>query len=309
MLDVIIALSPALLAAAWMFGVRAIALCLVSAFSCAFFEWAYRKLLKKSREVGDLSAIVTGMLLSFCLPVTAPLWVPVVGALFAIVLVKQLFGGIGKNFMNPALAARAFLFSWPVIMSNWIMPMSHSSFFDFSLVDAVSTATPLSMLHVGTLPSSAFELKAVISGYVGGSIGEISSVALIAGGLYLLWRRVISWRIPVTFLATVAVVTFVFPRGGNNNLEWMLWNLFSGGLMLGAIFMATDYVTSPVTPKGQLIFGVGCGLITVFIRYFGSYPEGVTYAILVMNACVWLLDKIGTPRRFGKITQKGGDAK
>jgi electron transport complex protein RnfD len=308
MLDVIIALCPALLAAAWMFGVRAIVLCAVSSATCAFFEWAYRKLLHKSREVGDLSSIVTGMLLSFCLPVTVPLWIPVVGALFAIVLVKQLFGGIGKNFMNPALAARAFLFSWPVIMSNWIMPMSHSSFLDFSLTDAVSTATPMSLLHAGTLPSVSFELKAVISGYVGGSMGEISSIALIVGGLYLLWRRVISCRIPCAYLLTVAVVTFAFPRGGNDRLDWMLWNLFSGGLMLGAIFMATDYVTSPVTPKGQLIFGIGCGLLTVFIRYFGSYPEGVSYAILVMNACVWLIDKLGTPKRFGTTKPKGGAA-
>jgi electron transport complex protein RnfD len=305
MLDVIAALAPAILAAAWIFGVRALVLIAVSVVSCVFFEWGYRKLLKKSNDTGDLSAVVTGVLLSLCLPVSVPVWIPVVGAFFSIVLVKQLFGGIGKNFMNPALAGRAFLFSWPVIMTTWKLPMSYNGFFDFSLADAATGATPLSFLRAGKLPEGVTLLNAAV-GQIGGSIGEISVVALVLGGLYLLWRKVISWRIPGMYILTVAVLTFAFPKSGIGNLDWMLWNLCSGGLMLGAIFMATDYVTSPVTPKGQIIFGIGCGALTVFIRYFGSYPEGVSYSILIMNATVWLLDRVGKPKRFGEVKSKEG---
>jgi len=298
MLDVIFALMPALLAGTWIFGFRVIVVTLISVASCVFFEWGYRKLLKKSNDIKDLSAVVTGILLAFVLPPTIPLWIPVLGALFAIVLVKQLFGGIGKNFMNPALAARAFLFSYPLLMNTWVMPLTYSSFFNLSTADAVTGATPLSYLHNGVLPEFP-TLTQAFWGIVGGTIGEISTFALLLGLLYLILRRIISIRIPLTYILTVAVVTFLFPQGGIARLDWMLWNLLSGGLMLGAIFMATDFVTSPITPKGQIYFGIGCGLITVFIRYFGSYPEGVTYAILIMNACVWLLDKVGFPKRFG----------
>jgi electron transport complex protein RnfD len=301
MKDVAAALMPALLVAAWMFGVQAIAVTLVSVASCVFFEWGYRKLLKKSNDVKDWSAVVTGILLSYCLPVSVPFWIPVVGGFFAIVVVKQLFGGIGKNFMNPALAGRAFLFSWPVLMTTWVKPQQYRSlaeFFKFYGADAVTGATPMSFLHSGKLPEG-ITLQQAFIGQIGGSLGEVSAAALLLGGAYLIWRGVISWRIPVTYLGTVAVVTIIAPRGGIANLDWMLWNLTSGGLMLGAIFMATDYVTSPVTPRGQLIFGVGCGLLTVLIRYFGSYPEGVSYSILVMNALVWLIDKTAMPRRFG----------
>lgn len=294
MLDVIIALVPALIASVIFFGWKALLVTAVSVVACAVFESAYRRLLKKPDTVGDLSAIVTGMLLAFTLPPTAPWWVAVIGALFAIVLVKQLFGGIGKNFLNPALAGRAFLLaSYAVIMTSWKAPA-------FANVDAATYATPLASLHAGVL--SDVSLGAMFLGNVGGCIGEVSALALLLGGAWLVYRKVITVRIPAAFIGTVAVLTLIFSRG-NNHFMWMLQNLFSGGLLLGAIFMATDYCTSPVTPKGQIIYGIGCGLITVLIRYFGSFPEGVSYAILIMNLTVWMLDKATAPRRFGVVKE------
>jgi electron transport complex protein RnfD len=280
----------------YVFGFRALAITLVSVAACVFFEWGYRKIMKRPDSVGDLSAVVTGMLLAFCIPANVPYWLPVIGAFFAIVIVKQLYGGIGKNFVNPALAARAFLFSWPVIMTTWMTPGSYGSIFNFG-ADAVTSATPMASLHQCILPDIG--LTSMFLGNIGGSLGEVSALALILGGIYLVARKVISCRIPLIYILTVAVITFIFPKGGNGNLEWMLYNLLGGGLMLGAIFMATDYSTSPITVKGQIIYALGCGLITVFIRYFGAYPEGVSYAILVMNVCVWLIDKYTLPRRFG----------
>ncbi|MBR6522128.1 MAG: RnfABCDGE type electron transport complex subunit D [Oscillospiraceae bacterium] len=297
MLDVIIALIPALAVSMYIFGIQALIVTAVSVIFSVFFEWAYRKLLHKSKTIGDFSAIVTGILLAYCLPVSTPLWIIVVGDFFAIVIVKQLFGGIGQNFVNPALAARAFLFSYPVVMSTWVKPLSYTSFLDTNMTDAVTGATPLASLSNSVLPEG-INLMQAFFGQIGGSMGEISAFALILGGIYLIIRRVITPRIPLAYLLTVAVLTFIFPRG-NNNLIWMAWNLFSGGVMLGAIFMATDYATSPITPVGQIIYGIGCGLLTVFIRYFGSYPEGTSYAILLMNICVWLIDKATMPRRFG----------
>lgn len=297
MLDVIIALIPALAVAMYMFGLWALILTCVSVAASMLFEWGYRKLMKKSNTIRDLSAVITGMLIAYCLPVSTPLWIVIVGDFFAIVIVKQLFGGVGKNFVNPALAARAFLFSYPVVMSTWVRPLSYDSFFSVNMTDAVTGATPLASLSNSTLPQG-INLMQAFFGQIGGSMGEISAFALLLGGIYLVIRRVISPRIPLAYLLTVAAVTFIFPRG-NDNLIWMAWNLFSGGVMLGAIFMATDYVTSPITPVGQIIYGIGCGLLTVFIRYFGSYPEGTSYAILLMNICVWLIDKATTPHRFG----------
>ena len=302
MLDVLIALVPALAVAAYMFGLRAIFNAVLSVAGCMFFEWLYRKGLKKPDSTGDLSAAVTGVLLVFTLPVSIPWWIILIGDAFAIVLVKQLFGGIGKNFMNPALAARAFLFSWPVAMTRWIAPLSYRSFFQLSTADAVTAATPLASMAGGAIPENVTLLQTFV-GNVGGSMGEISTFALLLGGIYLLFRRIISPRIPLSFLLTVAVLTFLFPRG-NPRLSWMLWQLCSGGVMLGAVFMATDYTTSPVNPRAQIIFGVGCGALTVFIRYFGSYVEGVSYAILIMNATVWLLDKACPRKRFGAVKTK-----
>ena len=302
MQDVLIALVPALAVAAYMFGLRAIVNTVLSIAFCLFFEWGYRKLLKKPDSTGDLSAAVTGMLLAFTLPVSIPWWILFIGDGFAIVLVKQLFGGIGKNFMNPALAARAFLFSWPVAMTKWVAPLSYGSFFRISTADAVTSATPLASMSGGALPEGVSLLQCFL-GNVGGSMGEVSAFALLLGGVYLLIRKVITPRIPLAFLGTVAVLAFLFPQG-NPRLSWMLWQLCSGGLMLGAIFMATDYTTSPVNPTAQILFGVGCGLLTVFIRYFGSYAEGVSYAILIMNAAVWLLDKAFPRKRFGTVKTK-----
>ena len=296
MLDVILAMLPALAVSVYVFGARALFLTLVSVAACVFFEWAYRKMLHKTSSIGDLSAVVTGMLLAFCLPANAPAWLPIIGAFFAIVVVKQLYGGIGKNFVNPALAARAFLFSWPVLMTTWMAPRSYSSIFQISAADAVTAATPMASLSAGNLPSAS--LLDCFFGFIGGSLGEVSALALLLGGAYLVIFKVISPRIPLAYILTVAVLTFVFPRG-NDRVLWMAYNLCGGGLMLGAIFMATDYATSPITKNGQLIYGVGCGLLTIFIRYFGSYPEGVSYAILIMNICVWLIDKYTLPRRFG----------
>ncbi len=298
MLDVIIALMPALIWAVLMFGFRALTVAAVSVAGSVFFEWAYRKIMKLDNTIGDLSSVVTGLLIAFVCPVTIPYWTILVGDFFAIVVVKQLFGGIGKNFMNPALAARAFLLSWPVVMTTWVEDGNWPGI--FSTADAVSSATPLNHMHTGALPQES--LLDLFLGKVGGSMGEISALLLLIGGLYLVIRKVITLRIPLSFLGTVAVLTFLFPRG-NDRVVWMLSQLLSGGLMLGAWFMATDYVTTPITGLGQILFGLGCGVITVVIRYFGSYPEGVSYAILIMNTCVVLLDRVGRPRRFG-VTKK-----
>jgi len=211
----------------------------------------------------------------------------------------MLFGGIGKNFMNPALGARAFMMaSWAGFMTTWTAPHAKLPLFgNVTVTDAISTATPLASLKTGALPDCSV-IESLL-GQTGGVIGETSALALIVGGLYLLWRKVITINIPAAYILTVAVITFLFPMGGQSHLQWMLYQVLDGGLMLGAIFMATDYVTSPVTPKGQVIFGVGCGLLTVFIRYFGGLPEGVSYSILIMNTLVWAIDKKTHPRKFG----------
>ena len=270
MADVLIALAPAFAWGIFVFGLNAALMPLIAVAASVFFEFIVQKILHKPVTVGDLSAVVTGLLLGFNLPAGNSYFLPVVGAAFAIVVVKQLFGGIGKNFVNPALAARVFLFlSWPDKMA------AYPAAFDRG-IDAVASATPRA--------GGSAELLDLFLGKCGGSIGEISALLLIAGGAYLLIRRVITWHIPVAYLGTVALITFLFPQGGGFfNAQFMLFELCSGGLMLGAFFMATDYVTSPVTGKGRLIFGAGCGLLTVFFRYFGAYPEGVSFAILVMT--------------------------
>ncbi len=296
MRDVLIALTPALLGSVYFFGFRALMVTLVSAAGCVFFEWCYRKLMHLDSTVYDLSAVVTGVLLAFVCPVTIPYWCILIGDFFAIIVVKQLFGGIGKNFMNPALAARAFLFSWPVIMNTWVKVGFRNAAGIFSTADAVTAATPLAAMHQGQLPDCG--ILDMFLGNVGGCIGETSALLLLIGGAYLLIRKVISPRIPLAFIGTVALLALLFPQG-NDRLVWMAAQVCSGGVMLGAIFMATDYVTSPVTKLGQILFGIGCGVVTIVIRYFGGYNEGVSYAILVMNACVVLLDKLGRPVKFG----------
>ena len=303
MLDVIIAMLPALVWAVICFGVKALTLTAVSVIGCMFWEWLYRRLMKKPQSVGDLSAVVTGMLLAFVCPVTTPYWMIIIGGFFSIVVVKQLFGGIGKNFVNPALAGRAFLLgSYAGVMTTWIDATQNKAPLMGSTADIVTAATPLAYMKTGNMAglTETYSVMDMFLGKTGGSLGEISAAMLILGGLYLIWRKVINWQTPVAYIATVAVLSFLFPKAGSS-LEWMLYSVFGGGLMLGAFFMATDYATSPVTKKGQLVFGIGCGLFTVLIRYFGSYNEGVCYSIMVMNLCVALIDKYTKPTRFGVV--------
>ncbi len=303
MLDVIIAMLPALVWAIIWFGVKALTLTAVSVIGCMFWEWLYRKLMKKPQSVGDLSAVVTGMLLAFVCPVTTPYWMIIIGGFFSIIVVKQLFGGIGKNFVNPALAGRAFLLgSYAGVMTTWIDATQNKAPLMGSTTDIVTAATPLAYMKTGNMAglTETYSVMDMFLGKTGGSLGEISAAMLILGGLYLIWRKVINWQTPVAYIATVAVLSFLFPKAGSS-MEWMLYSVFGGGLMLGAFFMATDYATSPVTKKGQLIFGIGCGLFTVLIRYFGSYNEGVCYSIMVMNLCVALIDKYTKPTRFGVV--------
>lgn len=297
MLDVIIALTPALIWGVISFGLRALAVVLISVASAVFFEYGFERTQKRPVTTGDLSAAVTGLLLGLNLPASVPYWMPIVGSFFAIVVVKQLFGGIGKNFLNPALAARVFLFAWPGEMTSFTAPFSRLSVFaSRESIDAIASATPLSSLKNGILPDISW--SDLILGKRGGTIGEISSVLLILGGVYLIVRNVITWHIPVSYIGTVALLTLIFPKN-SDVLAFSASELLTGGLILAAFFMATDYTTTPITSKGRLIFGVGCGLITFFIRYFGGYPEGVSFAILIMNTLVYYIDKYAKPRAFG----------
>ena len=303
MLDVIIAMLPALAFAIFNFGLRALTLTAVSVVACIFWEWLYRKLMKKPQSIGDLSCVVTGMLLAFVCPVQMPYWMILIGDFFAIIVVKQLFGGIGKNFLNPALAGRAVLLaSYAGTMTSWVDPAAGKAPIIGSVADVVTTATPLAVMKTGDFAAltGTYNVGNMFIGQIPGSLGEVSALALLIGGAYLIWRKVINWQTPVSYIATVAVLTFLFPKQGSG-LEWMLYSVFGGGLFLGAFFMATDYATSPVTKKGQLIFGIGCGLFTVLIRYFGSYNEGVCYSIMVMNLLVALIDKYTKPTRFGVV--------
>ena len=296
MRDVLIALVPAMVFSVVNFGVRALLVTLVSVVACYGFEKLWNILMKQNDKSYDLSACVTGVLLAFVCPVTVAYWQIVIGAAFAILLVKMLFGGLGRNVVNPALAGRAFMMSWPVAMSTWIKPGFQNAAPIFGSADIVTAATPLANMHQGMMPVEKW--TELFWGNVGGCIGETSALMLLIGLAYLLIRKVIKITIPAAYIGTVAVLTFIFPMG-NPGIQWMLCHLFGGGLMLGAIFMATDYVTSPLTTKGQIIYGIGCGALTVLIRYFGGYNEGVSYAILIMNCCVVLLDRIGRPTKFG----------
>ena len=292
MLDVVLALLPALMVGIWMLGSRALLVTLVSIISAVAAEWLYSLLTKTRNTVVDGSALVTGLLLAMTLPASVPYWLVVAGSVFAIIIVKALCGGLGQNIFNPALAARAFMMLiYPIGMVRY----------QALGVDGVTAATPLHHMVMPALPEES--LLDMFLGNCPGSIGEISAAALLLGGGYLVWRKVISVRIPAAYLGTVAVLTLIFNRAGDP-VNWMLYSLFGGGVMLGAIFMATDYATSPATPVGQMVYGIGCGLLTVIFRYFGLFPEGVTYAILIMNALVWSIDRHTAPRRFG--AKKGG---
>ena len=292
MLDVLIALLPAAVASVILFGFSSLMVILTCMAAAVLSELVFNLICKKEQTIGDLSSAVTGLLLALNLPATIPLWQAALGAIFAIVVVKCLFGGIGQNFANPAITARIFLLlSFSGTMTAAVFPQN---------ADVVSGAPPLGVLsgQEGTLPT----YLDLFLGKCGGALGETCALTLLIGGVYLLCRKVITWHIPVSFIGTVALLTLIFGSkngGGYTHVEWMLDNLLSGGLLLGAFFMATDYSTSPVTAPGRIIYGVGCGALTVLIRYFGSYPEGVSYGILIMNLCTWAIDKAFRRHQFG----------
>ncbi len=305
MLDVILALMPAAFAGVYLFGPRALAILFVSVISCVVFEAGYQKIAHKKVTINDLSAIVTGMLLAFTLPVTVPFYVVIIGSFIAIVITKQLFGGLGQNFMNPALIGRAFLLaSFPVQMTTYIFGRMGVS---EKIPEALTGATPLSAEYTGRAPYSIEHLLGSFSDGtpIAGSIGETCIIAIFIGFIYLLIRRVISIRIPLTYVATVLIMAYLFDgKCADINVN-PVNSILSGGVMFGAIFMATDYVTSPTTKWGQVIFGIGCGALTSIIRTWGGYPEGVTYAILIMNVLTPLLDKWTLPKPFGGVSKKG----
>ncbi len=291
MRDVIVALIPAAAAAVYFFRLNALLVIITAVVSCVAAEYVCNKIMKKSVTIGDYSAAVTGILLAFNLPPAIPLWMTAVGGVFAIIITKQLFGGLGMNFINPALAARAFLMaSWPVAMTTWTNPF----------VDTVSSATPLAIIKKGGEAASILppDILSLFLGNVSGCLGETSALALLLGAFYLVVRRVITLEIPLTFIGTVAFMTWLL--GGDSLFTGrFLYHLFAGGLILGAFYMATDYTTSPVTFTGKIIMGVGCGLLTSVIRLYGGYPEGVCYSILLMNLAVPLIDKYTIPKSFG----------
>ena len=298
---------PALVMSVVYFGLRALVLTMTCVVSSVGAEFVSRKVMKRNNTIGDLSAVVTGIILAFNLPATLPLWMAVVGSIFAIVVVKQMFGGVGQNFVNPAMTARIVLMvSFPTAMAQWVAP-----FTDTWAADAVTTATPMASLAAvkGGDLAMATELPSLVDMFIGkhgGSMGEVCSVALICGGIYLLIRKVISPVIPFTFIGTVALCMLI---AGKGNLEYVAYELLGGGLMLGAFFMATDYATSPLNKKGKLIFGIGCGLITTVIRLFGSLPEGVSFSIILMNILVPHIENMTRPKPFGTVKEKKEEAK
>lgn len=299
MLNVIIALLPALAASIWLFGPRVLLVCLVTVGTCVLSEYISRRIMKKHNTLGDLSAVVTGLLLAFNLPVSIPLWEAAIGSVVAIVVVKQFFGGIGQNFVNPAITGRIILMvSFPTAMTTWIKPLSWLD----KTAETVTTATPLTMMTKGgELSDELPSLLDMFIGVRGGSLGETCAAAIIFGGVYLMIRKIISPAIPLSFIGTVAVVMLI---AGKGSLQFVAYQLLSGGLMLGAFFMATDYTTSPINLKGRIIFGIGCGLLTSFIRLFGSLPEGVSFSIILMNILVPHIEHLTTPKPFGAVKEK-----
>lgn len=290
MLDVIIALMPAAIAGGFLFGVYATIVEAVAVVSAVLAEWIFEKILKKKNTTGDLSAVVTGLLIGLNMPPQIPIYMVVIGSAFAIIIVKQMFGGLGKNFVNPALAARCFmLIAWTGAMTRFQTPFA----------DAVSSATPLAIMKdgvAGVMPS----LTECLIGFKAGTIGEVSGIALIIGFVYLLIKKVVSVKIPAAYILSFAVLTFLF---GKNALDvnYLAYQLLTGGLLLGAFFMATDYTTTPTTSKGMIIFGIGCGALTFAIRRFGGYPEGVSFSILLMNLASPLIERFTIPKSFGNI--------
>ena len=297
MRDVVIALMPALVVSTVVFGLDVLRVTALSVVSCVVIEYLIQKfMVRGATTVGNWSAVVTGVLLAFNLPASIPWWIVVMGAFVAIAVAKMTFGGRGKNPFNPALVGRVFLLiAYPVQMTTWPLPVNGS-------FDALSGATPLAAVKNGACPN-VLDVQDLVLGNIPGSLGEVAAAALLCGFVYLLWRRVITWHIPVTVLVTMAVFALVVALAGGKTGAWLwaapLFHVLAGGAMLGAIFMATDYSTSPMTVRGGVIFAVGIGLITMCIRLWGAYPEGMSFAILIMNACVPLINKYVKPKRFG----------
>jgi electron transport complex protein RnfD len=305
MWSVVAALVPASLFGIYFFGLYALKVVLVAIASSMFFEWVGMKFFKNQGNVADGSAVVTGVLLALNLPSSSPWWMVVVGSFVAMIIAKQCYGGLGYNPFNPALVARvALLIAWPSRMTTFWAPGNI-----FDKVDAVSMPTPMGVWKVEMISKGTVEGAKQISlwdmfvGNIGGSIGEVSALALIIGGLFMLYKKIITWHIPAAYIATVAAITTVFWISDPNKYINPLFHIFGGGLMLGAIFMATDMVTSPVTIKGMIVFGIGCGILTVVIRMFGGYPEGVSFSILIMNAFAPLIEKFTEPKPFGAIKE------
>ena len=292
---VLIALVPSFLVSIYVFGMRVILLTLVCVVASMGFEWLYNKLMHKKQTVGDLSSAVTGVLIPFNVPSNFPYWMAIIGCFVAIVIVKQLYGGIGRNVVNPAITARIVLFiSFATEMTTWPTP-------SMSTIDAATSATPLGILKEGSAADLPSNMEMFL-GFIGGSMGEVSAVALIIGGLFLIWKKIISPIIPVCFIGTVFVFAFLyysFAGGDLSALHMAVFHICAGGVMLGAFFMATDYVTSPIMPLGKVIMGIGCGILTMVIRIWGSYPEGVSFSILLMNILTPLIDKLCLKLSYG----------
>ena len=304
MRDVLIALAPALAVSAFVYGLDVLRVTAIAVASCVLVEYLIQKfLLKGETTVGNLSAVVTGVLLAFNLPANIAWWIVVIGAVVAIGVAKMTFGGLGRNPFNPALVGRVFLLiAYPAQMNSFLQPISSD------YVDAFAGATPLAALKAHLVEAGDVNLVNMLAGVMPGSMGEIAALALLVGGVYMLWRKVITWHIPVAVLGSMAAFAFVvaFFQGGVSSLLYELpaFHLLAGGAMLGAIYMATDYVTSPMATKGMLIYGIGIGVITMIIRQWGAYPEGMSFAILLMNAVAPLINKYVKPKRFGVIAKK-----
>lgn len=296
MLDVIIALIPAGIASVYFFGYRALVLILASVLTCVLSEYIFNKVTKRKQSIKDLSAVVTGLLLAYNVPFTLPVWQMVIGAMFAIVVAKMFFGGIGQNIVNPALAARAFLMaSWSSTMTQFVPPHRVATLKSVKDVSMLTGATPL-------MDPKSYTTMDLFLGNIPGCLGEVSSLAILIGACYLLVRKVIQIRIPLTYILTSVVLIGIFGEGFQNSLTTVL----SGGMLLGAFFMATDYTTTPVTIKGQYVFAIGAGILTAVIRVFGGYPEGVSYSILLMNLVVPIIETYTRPKTFGKVEAKKG---
>jgi len=301
--DVIIALFPCLISGIIVFGLRALSVTLVSVLSSLLAEFLWNKINKKDNSLNDLSACVTGMLLALILPVSVPLWIPAVGAFFAIIICKQLFGGLGQNFINPALTARAFLLaSWPVATTVFVKPFAKLPLFATPVItDAITTATPLAVAKTENIVTSA---SALFAGNIPGCIGETSAIAILIGGIYLVARRVITLHSPLSYIISAGVFGWIMGYDGAFSGDF-LFNVLSGGILFAAFFMITDYVTTPVTKKGQVLAGVISGFVTVLIRVRGGYPEGVTYAILLVNVLTPIIDKHIFPKKYGRVAKNG----